>query len=127
MAEIKPVVSNLITEYKLQNILLQHYKIEGAISQKVNALIHRTESQARDVLDLKILKDQFSKPHKFIFSEGDKNKAIEIAMSISYDDYISQAWPYLIASFQEQYKSRETWNQIQEDVCAFMQKNLVTK
>jgi hypothetical protein len=34
-------------------------------------------------------------------------------------------WPYLLTEFQEEYKSKEMWNQIQEDVCSFIESHMV--
>jgi hypothetical protein len=126
-AEIKPISSEIIAQYKMQSILLQHYSLGGAIQQKIDALIHRTETQARDVIDLQILKNKLMASQKFIFPKEDKTKAIETLMSVSFDHYKSQVWPYLLTEFQEQYKDCKAWNEIQEDVCSFIEQNVVEK
>jgi predicted nucleotidyltransferase component of viral defense system len=123
--EIKPITAAIISGYQLQPLLLQHYDLSSAIKQKINALIHRTETQARDIVDLKILKDQLMSQAKFVFSDEDKNIAIETLMSVLYDDYKSQVWPYLVADFQGQYDGQSKWNEIQEEVCNFLQDSLV--
>ena len=126
-AEIKPVPPAIITQYKLQNILLQHYTLQGAIEQKIHALIHRSETQARDIIDLQVLKNKLPNPEKFIFSKEDKVKALEVLMSVSFDHYKSQVWPFLMAEFQDEYKSHGFWDQMQEDVCTFIQDQVVHK
>jgi predicted nucleotidyltransferase component of viral defense system len=125
LSEIKPVSSGVINQYKLQTILLHHYTVESAIQQKIGALINRTETQARDVIDLQILKNKLPSPKSFPFPRGEKKKAIEMLMSISFDHYKSQVWPYLLTELLEGYKSKETWNQIQEDVCNFIEDHMV--
>jgi predicted nucleotidyltransferase component of viral defense system len=42
----------MIAYYELYPILSHHYCLNDAFAQKVNALVHRTETQARDVFDL---------------------------------------------------------------------------
>src|SRR5260370_14105024 len=51
---VDPEVAQL---HRLRPILTTHYTLEPAFAQKVEALIHRTETQARDVFDLKFLLD----------------------------------------------------------------------
>lgn len=120
-AETVQVPAELTTGYKLQPILLQHYKLPKAIEQKIGALLNRTEAQARDVIDLQILKGHHSGSMKFPLATRDKTKVLETLMSISYDEYMSQVWPYLMLEYQENYKARKTWNNIQTEVVQFVE------
>jgi hypothetical protein len=43
-------------------------------------------------------------------------RAIENAMSISYDDFAGQVLAYLEPSYQQQYRARSVWNAMQEQV-----------
>jgi predicted nucleotidyltransferase component of viral defense system len=126
-AEIKPVSQTIINQYKLQTILLQHYDIDGAFQQKINALINRTETQARDVIDLQILKNKLSPNRSLILKENEKQKAIETMKSISFGDYKSQVWPFLLPESQNEYGNVEVWKHIQEDICHFIEKHVVEK
>ena len=49
------VDSELIRSYQHYPIITNHYVAQAAFEQKINALINRTETQARDIFDLKIL------------------------------------------------------------------------
>lgn len=122
-AEVKQVPAHLTSGYKLQPILLQHYMLPKAIEQKIGALINRTETQARDVIDLQILKDQMAdhKDTKIPLPGDQKRKALETLMSISYDDFKSQVWPYLMKEYQQPYDSKENWDQIQASVIKFIE------
>lgn len=122
-SEITPIPISFIEHYQLQNIILQHYSLKGAIEQKVNALIHRTETQARDIIDLKILIDQLKKSDAIVFSNTEVKQAIETLTSVSFDHFKSQVWPYLMTEFQDLYKSRQSWDQIQEQVLKFIEKS----
>ena len=120
-SEVKHVTPSLISEYRLQPVLLQHYQLNAALKQKIQALINRTETQARDVIDLKILKDQITEAEVFSISNEDKRKAIETLISVSFDHFKSQVWPYLMLQYQDHYKNPAVWNQVQEDVLNFLQ------
>ncbi len=76
-AEIKQVTADLTSGYKLQPVLLQHYMLPKAIEQKIAALSNRTETQARDVIDLQILKDQIwgSKYNSVFFASRSEEKS----------------------------------------------------
>ena len=53
--KLEPVDQEIIQLYKLYPIITNHYLREEAFNQKVNALINRTETQARDIFDLNLL------------------------------------------------------------------------
>ncbi|MDZ4663200.1 MAG: nucleotidyl transferase AbiEii/AbiGii toxin family protein [Pseudomonadota bacterium] len=120
--KIEPIPSQLISMYKLQPILLQHYQLSEAIEQKIGALVHRTETQARDVIDLKILKDLIQNDLQFKINNADKQKAIKTLASITFDQFKSQVWPYIMANYQEHYGMPETWIRLQEEVIKLIDK-----
>lgn len=125
--EVKFITSSLISLYKLQPVLLQHYNLSGAIEQKIKALINRTETQARDVIDLKILADQLNTPQMFKLSSADKQKALETLTSVSFEHFKSQVWPYLLIEYQEFYKNQAAWDETQDRVLTFIQTLQVTE
>ncbi|MGE0632077.1 MAG: nucleotidyl transferase AbiEii/AbiGii toxin family protein [Pseudobdellovibrionaceae bacterium] len=120
-AEVAPVHPQLTSFYSLQPIILQHYQLLSAIEQKIGALINRTETQARDVIDLKILKDRLAKPTSFSLTRERKTKVLETLMSVSFDDFKSQVWPYLMTEYQEYYGQVETWSQLLDEVIKFIE------
>lgn len=56
--QLEAVSPELIRTYQLHPVLSQHYSVEAAFRQKIGALNRRTVTQARDVIDLKLLLDQ---------------------------------------------------------------------
>lgn len=120
-SKIQFASTELITNYKLQPVMIQHYTRPKAIEQKIGALINRTETQARDVIDLKILKDQLAEADNFPLLATDRAKALETLMSISFDDFKSQVWPYLMTQYQEEFERRERWDEIQAEVVQFIE------
>jgi predicted nucleotidyltransferase component of viral defense system len=126
-SEVQFVTPSIISRYKLQPVLLQHYRLNSAIEQKIKALIDRTETQVRDVVDLKTLKDQLSGSGTFAISKEHKAKALETLMSISFSDFKSQVWPYLMSDYQAHYENKKAWEQLQVEVLAFIEKQTVLR
>jgi hypothetical protein len=56
------VNGQIIGAYGLTPIVVNHYSKEGAFLQKVSALVHRSQTQALDVFDLKFLIDAGVRP-----------------------------------------------------------------
>ena len=103
--------------HRLRPILTTHYTLEAAFAQKVEALIHRTETQARDVFDLKLLLDAGATGSMLSAETREKlQTACENAISIKYDDFMGQVVAYLTPQYQEFYGRREDWDKIQEAV-----------
>lgn len=121
-AQIEYVDPHLITNYKLQPVLLQHYLLPSAVLQKIHALVHRSETQARDVIDLKILKDQCEKPFICSLSKKEKEQALQNLSSISFDDFKSQVWPFLMTEYQSYYEHKSTWQNLQDEIFNFIEK-----
>jgi len=111
--KFEPIDRELIRTYQLPPILASHYTAQSAVSQKVVALSSRNETQARDVFDLYILLHRninlalVKKANKKYLS-----KAIDNAMSLSYDDFSAQVLEYLPETYREQYQSPERWEDI---------------
>ena len=111
---VDPEVAQL---HRLRPILTTHYTLEPAFAQKVEALIHRTETQARDVFDLKFLLDAGATGSGLSVETRQKmNTARENAISVRYDDFIGHVVAYLPPQYQEFYGSRATWDRLQETV-----------
>jgi predicted nucleotidyltransferase component of viral defense system len=120
-AKVDPIATEIIQSYRLQPIILQHYKIEQAVQQKIQALIHRTETQARDIIDLQILKNYQIQQLKLNISKEDQEKAIETLMAVRFDDFKSQVWPYLLTDYQNAYDTHKEWNRLQQEVIEFIE------
>jgi len=100
----------IISQHHLTPIFSSHYLAPAAFVQKCNALIHRTETQARDVFDLwHLLNTQTDFIYKKI-DEFDHQKAIDTILTVSFDDYKSQVVSYLSYDYQQQYGTKEMWD-----------------
>jgi predicted nucleotidyltransferase component of viral defense system len=112
LQRVSEPISSLITQqYKMQPLILPHYALEAALKQKIDALIFRTETQARDIFDLYYLfKREPSGSFQYTF---DLQKAIDCVFSISFDDFTSQVVHYLLPEFIEYYHQENTWAEVQ--------------
>lgn len=104
--------------YALTPFLTTHYAAEAAVRQKLHALASRTEPQARDVFDLNVL---FARPDvtELALSADEKKllpAALENAIGISWDEYVSKVVAYLEPAHAAIYEERSAWNLMQETV-----------
>lgn len=119
----EPVDKDVLNQYNLYPIICNHYSLEAAFLQKINALIHRTETQARDIFDLKWLLDRGAFP-KVNLSPEEIETAIIHATSISFTDFKGQVVAYLMDEYKSFYDSPEKWDEIQLQVINSLQETL---
>ncbi|MEY2502913.1 MAG: hypothetical protein QOI07_3247 [Verrucomicrobiota bacterium] len=116
-AVLEPVNGQIVSAYGLTPILANHYNQETAFLQKVSALANRTETQARDVFDLKFLIDAgVRRPDDGKELNAECSLAAERALSISFDEFKAQVVAYLPAEWQEHYGTVKAWDALQEHV-----------
>lgn len=107
----------IITRYRLYTVLARHYSAATAFEQKVLALALRSETQARDIFDLKLLIDSKAAPQSL--REDVKAKlprSIENASSIDFAAFVGQVVAYLDPEYQSHFSERKVWNVLQEQV-----------
>jgi predicted nucleotidyltransferase component of viral defense system len=108
----------VVLPYALTPFLAAHYSTAAAIAQKVHALSARPQPQARDIFDLNLL---FSRPDAAATKVSAKEKrwlprAVEHAMSISFDEYTSQVVGFLDPTQKEIFDKRGSWDLMQSGV-----------
>jgi len=111
-----PADSEIVAAYNLRPVIASHYGLETAFNQKIDALINRKETQARDVFDLEFLSQRGAKGSAVKMNKDSLIKASEITLSVSYDQFLSQVVSYLLPEYHEYYRSRNAWDRIQENV-----------
>jgi len=114
--EFGPADSEIVAAYNLRPVITSHYGLETAFNQKIDALINRKETQARDVFDLEFLSQRGAKGSAVKMDKDSLIKASEITLSVSYDQFLSQVVSYLLPEYHEYYRSRNAWDRIQENV-----------
>jgi hypothetical protein len=115
--DYEPVAAEIQQRYKLYQVLVQHYQLETAFRQKIEALEGRALTQARDVFDLNLLLDagcgRQPLPETVLPLLP---SAIENAISVGYDAFAGQVLAYLDAEYQDHYRRRKVWEEIQDRV-----------
>ena len=110
------VDAELVREYALRPVLAQHYTAEAALQQKVVALSKRTETQARDIFDLKLLLDAGAGHEALPKSvKAEVAPAIERALTIGFDEFSGQVRAFLLPDYFDHY-GRKTWEELQAEV-----------
>ena len=114
---LEPADAVLIRTYELHPVLVQHYSWEAAFRQKIGALHGRSVTQARDIFDLKLLLDGGAGKEKLPAKvAAEIPKAIENALTIGFDEFSGQVRAYLTADYQEYYRLRKVWENLQHEV-----------
>lgn len=114
---------NLIRAYQLPPLMVSHYGASAAFRQKLGALAHRKEPQARDIFDLH---------HLIAMGAGtdvlrhldrkDAAKARTNAMTIDFPTFKSQVLAYLPPEDQAHYDSASVWDTLVLEVVAALER-----
>ena len=100
----------VIRVHQLTPIMANHYDAHAAYEQKVEALITRTATQARDIFDLNLLLNSgvdrriSNRALSARLAEAESN-----AMSVTFDVFKAQVLSYLDPEHQAQYDSEPVW------------------
>ena len=88
-----------------------------AFAQKVSALALREQVQSRDMFDLKLLLDAGGAGRPLpAAAAAHLVTAISNALAVDYDAFAGQVLAYLEPEYQEHYRSRKAWAELQEQV-----------
>lgn len=111
---VDPEISRL---HGLRPILATHYTLETAFTQKIEALIGRSETQARDVFDLHLLLDGGAQGTELTPAvRKDLRLGCENAIGIRFDDFQGQVVAYLAPEYQDYYRTPAAWEKLQGNV-----------
>ena len=136
--KIESVSNAILHEYKSAPVLIPHYDIISAISQKLDALAKRKITQAEfillknakasrlaaSVLDIYILISQIESSDKEKIRPNIENikKARENTFGISFEQFKDTVVYYLLKEDQNIYNSPLVWNEIKLKVANFISK-----
>ncbi len=112
----------LTREYGIPPAVVAHYDARTALIQKLEALVGRPQTQARDVFDLQLLRSK-AEPLPAVGSalHAQRDQAVECVMSLSHADYLAQVVAYLEPEQQPALRDREVWDAMQAEVVALIE------
>ncbi len=115
--ELAAVEPELIRGYRMYPVIVQHYGAAAAFAQKILALAKRTQTQARDIFDLKLLVDAGAAATPLHETQLEQlPRAIDNAMSIGFEDFVGQVVAFLEPEHQADFRRRASWETLQEQV-----------
>ena len=119
---VEPVSNSILRTYKFPPLIVPHYSIVSAISQKICALATRTICQARDVFDLYLLSTQYNPGEGEELGIGDAKlqTAISNVYDISFARFRDTVLAYLSVEDQAVYGSSGQWDEIRLKVADFI-------
>jgi predicted nucleotidyltransferase component of viral defense system len=108
----EPVSPEIVRFYELPPLLANHYPAPVVWRQKIDAILSRAKSQARDVFDLDLLLESGLKPAQALSSAKKlaAAQAKENILAMDFGQFKSQVVSYLEPDIQPQYDSEETWD-----------------
>lgn len=120
-AVFESITPEIIKKYSISPIMANHYDMQSAYEQKIEALATRNTVQARDVFDLHLLIS--SGVNCVVKNEKTRGKidlAASNAMIVTFDIFKSQVLSYLANEYQSQYDSKPLWEDIVLKVADFI-------
>ena len=112
--------TEVAARYALPAPSAQHYGIEAATVQKVQALAGRSETQARDVFDLDLLLRRRAIPPGEVGADL-LTEAAERAFELPFDAYRDQVLAFLDSDVLELYDGVEAWERMQTTVAGHLE------
>lgn len=107
----EPVDSALMRDYQLTPFLASHYPPETAFRQKIDALIHRAQTQARDVFDLDHLLRMGVSTRGMVLPQHWRN-AQENAMALTFGVFKAHVLAFLAPDHQAHYDDPQVWDEM---------------
>lgn len=122
-AVAEPVPESVLRPYKTSPLIVNHYDINAAVVQKINALAGRNVVQARDIFDLYALSTQYpAKDDGKIVSVGSKisGTACENVFSVGFNQFRDTVLSYLAEEDRTVYDNPGIWDEIKLKVHEFI-------
>jgi predicted nucleotidyltransferase component of viral defense system len=108
-----PVDPLLIAEHGVPALFATHYTALAAFAQKISALAHRRETQARDVFDLDLLlRSGASVRTRTDAPRADITRAQANALGVGFDAFQGQVLAFLPADEQAAFRDARAWERL---------------
>lgn len=113
---LEAVSGHIVAPYALRAPTTLHYTADAAIEQKIRALAHRSETQARDLFDLELL----LRRHRDVDAGQIESNVLEIALErafeLPFQAFRDQVVPFLDPEVVELYDNHNAWERMQDSV-----------
>jgi predicted nucleotidyltransferase component of viral defense system len=111
---LEAVPTHVVAPYALRAPTMLHYNAAAAIEQKIGALAHRSQTQARDLFDLELL----LRRHRDAVAAGQippevLEAALDRAYELPFEAFRDQVVLFLDPAAVELYDDRASWEQLQ--------------
>lgn len=111
---LEAVPERMVAPYALRPPTTLHYTADAAIEQKVAALAHRSETQARDLFDLELLLRQYPEALTAgAIAPNTLDLAMERAFELPFQAFTDQVVRFLDAGIVELYDNPSAWGRMQ--------------
>jgi hypothetical protein len=122
-AVVEAVDSALLRPYKLAPLLVSHYDVRSAATQKFRALAGRAAVQARDIFDLYVLGSQYDSSGASI-NEIDADtfsEAYRRIFEVEFEQFNDTVVSYLSAEDQAMYGKSGSWEEVRLKAANFIE------
>ena len=111
--KFESVSPEIIRNYELSPILINHYSSQITYGQKIKALLSRSSTQARDIFDLyHLLASRIDRIDLLEDLRFNLNKIKEKIFSVDFVVFKSQVISYLEPEDQPRFESEEAWDHV---------------
>jgi hypothetical protein len=120
---VQAVRDPVLRAYKLAPLLVPHYDIIAAVTQKIDALATRTVIQARDIFDLFVLSPQVESTKISEIRPGAEKlkKAHQNIFLIAFEQFRDTVLAYLAPEDQAVYASAAAWDEVKLKTASFLE------
>ena len=120
---VESVSTSILRSYKMAPLLVSHYDVSSAATQKIQALAQRFVLQARDIFDLFVLSSQYAdvQPKFFSLSKTVLKTAYENIFLVSFPQFRDTVVAYLGVEDQKTYSSQAVWDEIKLKAAHFVE------
>lgn len=119
--ELSQVNSVLTSGYNLAPLLITHYKGPEAFAQKLQALLLRRETQARDIFDSYYLAQNGVVPN-WSRTQEKYDTLVERILSLDFSTFSSQVVAFLQPGYQAFFQEPDKWEEIQLALIQYLEK-----
>ncbi|OGS43484.1 MAG: hypothetical protein A2539_02435 [Elusimicrobia bacterium RIFOXYD2_FULL_34_15] len=120
------IPDSILRPYRVSPLIINHYDINTAVAQKINALAGRSIVQARDIFDIYMLSTQYNVQNdgKIKVEAKILKTATENIFSVGFQQFRDTVLSYLTEEDRAMYNNSDYWDEIKLKVNEFILKSI---